>query len=574
MSDLSAVVSLTILLAAALVGGSVARRLRQPVILGYILVGVAVGPDALGLVSNRDTVETTATIGVALLMLTLGLEFSIGQLRQTGKIGVWGGLAQIIATSALGFGAGLTLFHWPWPQSLLFGLVIYNSSTAICLKLLMERAELDSTHGRIMIAILILQDVMVVVMMVIMPLLSEVLTNVLIELAFAVVKAVIFVGIAVVLGLWVMPWLLGRIGGVRSRELFLLTVLTLCLGAAIGTYFFGLPVVFGSFVIGLAIRESRFAQEALAEVTPLRDIFAALFFVSLGMLLDPAYVLMHWQLVLATVFLVAFLKFATVYAITRLSGYSGRVALLSSAGLIQIGEFGFILAQAGVTNGIVSDDFRSLILASAIISMLLTPLSISVAANLYPRYTLGPSGTRLGAVLNDGQVSSINTVKANQIIIAGYGRVGRNIVRALHQNGFACTVIEIDPELVIELRRLEVTTIYGDASNAHILKQAGIEQASIMVVTYPDPLAVVSTVKNAIDLNPGLKVLARLHRPADAAAFAGMENVELISPEYEASLTFLNRTLTASGWRHEDIERTINEIRKQTASRAPATRKR
>jgi len=563
MSDSSPVISLTILLVAALVGGVVAHRLRQPVILGYLLVGVAVGPNALGLVSDRNTVEMMATIGVALLMLTLGLEFSIGQLRQTGKIGVWGGFAQILITSAIGFGAGIVLFHWPWQQALLFGLVIYNSSTAVCLKLLMERAELDSAHGRIMIAMLILQDVLVVVMMVIVPLLSESLTNLLLDFVFAIVKAVLFVGIAVVLGLWVMPWLLGRVGGVRSRELFLLTVLTLCFGAAIGTYFFGLPVVFGSFVIGLALRESRFAHEALAEVTPLRDIFAALFFVSLGMLLEPAYVFHHWWLVLATVVLVASVKFAVIYAITRLFGYSGRVALLSGAGLIQIGEFGFILAQAGATGGIVSDDFRSLVLASATISMLLTPLLLSLATRLYPKYTLGPSGTRLGTALTDSGTLPSDTIAANPVIIAGYGRIGHNIVRALHQNGFAYTVIEIDPELVIELRHLEVVTIYGDASNTHILSQARVEQASILIVTYPDPLAVVSTIKNALHLNSKLKVLARLNRPADAKAFSGMDNVEFISPEYEASMSFLTRTLSTMGWQHEAIDLTIKELRQQ-----------
>ncbi|MEW6142242.1 MAG: cation:proton antiporter [Chloroflexota bacterium] len=563
MSDSSPVISLTILLVAALVGGVVAHRLRQPVILGYLLIGVAVGPNALGLVSDFETVEMTATIGVALLMLTLGLEFSIGQLRQMGKIGIWGGLAQIFATSALGFGAGLVLFHWPWPQSLLFGLVIYNSSTAVCLKLLMERAELDSAHGRIMIAMLILQDVLVVVMMGIIPLLSESATNLLLDFVFAIIKAVLFVGVAVILGLWVVPWLLGRVGGVRSRELFLLTVLTLCLGAAIGTYFFGLPVVLGSFVIGIALRESQFAHEALAEVTPLRDIFAALFFVSLGMFLDPAFVLQHWWLVIATVLLVTFFKFAVIYAITRLFGYSGRVALLSGAGLIQVGEFGFILTQAGVTGGIVTDDFRALILASAIISMLLTPLSISLAAKLYPRYMLGPSGTRLGTVFNDSTTSPSNSLAVNPIIIAGYGRIGRNIVRALHQNGFTCTVIEIDPELVIKLRQLEVITIYGDASNTHILSQASVEQASILIVTYPDPLAVVSTIKNSLQLNPKLKVLARLNRSADAKAFSGMDCVEFISPEYEASMSFITRTLSTMGWQHEAIDLTTRELRQQ-----------
>jgi CPA2 family monovalent cation:H+ antiporter-2 len=562
MDESNPVLNLTILLVTALIGGMIAHRLKQPIILGYLVVGITVGPDALGLVGNRELVESMATIGVALLMLTLGLEFSFAQLRQVGRIGLWGGLAQIMATSVIGFTLGLFVLKWPLSEALLFGLVIYNSSTAVCLKLLIDRAELDSAHGRIMIAVLILQDVTVVVMMVVMPLLGEPPSAMAVAVGTALIKAVAFTGAAVVLGLWIMPWLLGRVGGIRSRELFLLTVLALCLGAAIGTYYFGLPVVLGSFVIGLTLRESRYAQEALAEVTPLRDIFAALFFVSLGMLLSPAYLIQHWQLVLITVLMVSIVKSAVIYAIVRLFGYSGRVAMITGTGLIQVGEFGFILAQAGVTSGIVNQDFRSLMLACSIISMLLTPLTISLAVRFSPKYTLGPTGLKLRQPGKEEYPYS--ETKSNPIILAGYGRVGRHVTQALHQNGMAFTVIEIDPQLVMELRKLEVTTIYGDASNEHILRQAGAGNASILVVTYPDPLAVIQTAKNALRLNPAIKILARLNRPADSGTLKKLGNVELVSPEYEASMAFLTHTLAASGWQGEDIRKLVNQMRQSS----------
>jgi len=344
MEEIGPVVSIAILLAAALVGGMVAHRLRQPVILGYLVIGVVVGPHALGVVGDLSLVEAVATIGVALLMFTLGLEISIDQLSEVGRVGIVGGLSQIILTSVLGTATGIALFHWSVPQSILFGLIISLSSTAVGLKLLMERGELTSVHGRIILSILILQDVSVIAMMIAMPILSGVETNILLAVGMAIGKAAIFIGIAIASGLWLLPWLIGRIGGVRSRELFLLTILVLCLGAAVSTQVFGLSMVFGAFLVGLMLRGPQFGYQAVAEVTPLRDIFATLFFVSLGMLLDPRFIIKQWSLVLVTVVLVIFIKVLIVFGIVRAFGYRNRIAVLSGAGLFQIGEFGFIIA--------------------------------------------------------------------------------------------------------------------------------------------------------------------------------------------------------------------------------------
>src|SRR3972149_456971 len=321
MDQTNPVIGVAILLAAALVGGMVAHRLKQPVILGYLIVGVAVGPHALGLVGDLVLIEAAATIGVALLMFTLGLEISVSQFRQVGRVGLWGGSAQILLTLRLGLAAGLTLFHWHLSQALLFGLIISLSSTAVCLKILMERGELDSVHGRIMLAILILQDISVVLMTVIVPLMNGTLQALPVALGIAGGKAILFVGLAVISGLWVLPWLMGRVGGIRSRELFLLSVLVLSLGAALGTQIFGLSSVFGAFLIGLVLRETRFAYQALAEITPLRDIFATLFFVSLGLLLDPSFMIDNWSLVLAVVGTILVIKFLVVFGIVRFFRY-------------------------------------------------------------------------------------------------------------------------------------------------------------------------------------------------------------------------------------------------------------
>ena len=561
MPQLDPVISIAILLGAALVGGMIAHRLRQPVILGYLVVGVVMGPHALGLVGDLALIEAAATMGVALLMFTLGLEISVSQLRQVGKVGLWGGVAQILITFALGLVVGSTLFGWSLSQAALFGLVISLSSTMVCLKILMERGELDSVHGRIMIAILVLQDISVVLMVVVIPLLGGTVENLLFALAIATGKAVLFVGIAIVLGLWVLPWLMGRVGGVRSRELFLLTVLVLSLGAALGTYILGLSVVFGAFVIGLVLRETRFAHQALAEITPLRDIFATLFFVSLGMLLSPRFVLENWWLIVITVAIIVLIKFLVVSGIVRFFGYSGGIALLVGAGLFQIGEFSFILAQAGVNTGIISDQIYSLILASAIITMILTPLSMSSASWLYPKLTRVPTGGE--AVAEDTLALSVadSSEVANPVVIAGYGRVGQTIAQGLRDAGIPYTVVEIDPEVIFDLRCGGIACIYGDASNVHVLSHVDLNKTKALVVTFPDPLAVVTTVQTALKINPKLKIVARIHRVKEAELLKGLGVTELISPEYEASIEFLRRILSVSGWKEASIKRTLAAVR-------------
>jgi len=557
-SDL--IINITILLGAALVGGMIAHRLRQPVILGYLIVGVVVGPHALGLVDDVVLVEAAATAGVALLMLTLGLEVSFTQLRQVGKVGLWGGMAQILITFALGVLVGSTLFEWSLPQATLFGLVISLSSTMVCFKILMDRGELDSVHGRIMTAILILQDISVILMIIIMPILGGAGQNLPLALAIAFGQAILFIGIAIVLGIWVLPWLMGRIGGVRSRELFLLTVLVLSLGAAIATQIFGLSAVFGAFLIGLVLHQTKFAHQALAEITPLRDIFAALFFVSLGMLLDPQFLIDHWEMVVMTAAIIIIMKFAVVFGLVRSFGYSGGVALLVGGGLFQIGEFSFILAQIGVNTGIITAQIYSLIISSAIVTMLLTPLSMSLMSRLYSKLALMTKSRQLETRFAPPVPELEQTPEMKPVVLAGYGRVGQNIAGGLRDAGIPYTVIEIDPERIFDLRCDGIACIYGDASNAHVLSRLDLTKAKVLVVTFPDPLAVVTTVKTALRINPKLKIVARVHRNREAELLRSLGVTELISPEYEASLEFLKRILSVSGWKRPDITQILATV--------------
>jgi len=536
---------IAILLAAALLGGMIAHRLRQPLVLGYLVVGMVVGPHALGVVEDVALVETAATIGVALLMFTLGLEVSLGQLKQVGKVGLWGGIAQVTITFALGLLAGVILFRWSGSQAALFGLIISLSSTAVCLKILRERGELNSVHGRIMIAILILQDISVVAMMIILPAMGDSERNLPLDLATALGKAVLFIGIAIASGLWIIPWIAGRVAGVRSRELFLLLVLLSCLGAAVGTHFFGLSIVFGAFLIGLVMRESRFGHQALTEIGPLRDIFATLFFVSLGMLLDPRFVRDDWTSLASVLVFIIFMKLLVIFVVVKFFGYSRRTALLAGAGLFQIGEFGFILAQAGFDMDIIDQDFYSLILASAIITMLLTPLFMNLIPWLYHRSVPAPAGRV--PIKDIAPAPPYRTPKAPQrVVIAGYGRIGQTVALGLEDAGIPHIVIDIDPGRVSEARTSGSPRIYGDASNAHVLSQAGLDKASAMVITFSDPAAVMETAEAALHINPKLDIVARVGRANDAVQLKTVGVMQFVNPEYEASLEFLRRILTKS----------------------------
>ena len=562
MTQLDPIVAIVFLLAAALVGGMIAHRLRQPIILGYLVIGVAVGPHAFGLIGDLELVEAAATIGVALLMFTLGLEISIAQLRDVGRIGIWGGVTQIAATLTLGLIAGYFLFRWPLPQAGLFGLIISLSSTAVCLKILMERGELDSVHGRIMIAILILQDIGIVVMMVAIPLMGGMIENIPLALAMAVGKALLFVGAAIISGRWVLPWLMGRVGGVRARELFLLTVLVLSLGAAVSTQVLGLSIVFGAFLVGLVLRQTRFVHQALAEITPLRDIFATLFFVSLGMLLDPFFLIDNWQSVALLVVVIIVLKLVVVFSIVRLFGHSSRIAILTGAGLFQIGEFSFILAQGGVNTGIVSDQFYSLILASAIITMLLTPFSISLTFRLYPKLASLAGGKWITTKEVSSPSISVPTDGPDRVVIAGYGRVGGNIAQGLQDAGIPYIIIDLDPERVSEAKSSGRPRIYGDATNINVLSKADLGRAQALVVTYPDSMAVVTTVKTALSINPELKVLVRVHRAKEAKELKELGVTELISPEYEASFRFIEKLLNIVGLENDERRQILAIMRK------------
>jgi len=551
---------LLIVLVTAIAGGMLARWLRLPIILGYLVGGIAIGPYGLGLVHDTETIDNLATIGVVLLLFTIGLEFSLKEMMKMGKVAILGGIAQIVLTAAAGFGLG-RLVGLSMVGAVFFGFIISLSSTMVVLKILMERGELDTTHGRIMLGILLVQDLGVVPMMVIMQAVGGEATELWASLGLAALKAVVFLGIMLVLGVWGLPWFLKKVAGQRSRELFLLTVVTLCLAAAFGTYFFGLSAALGAFVAGLLISQSGFARQAFADILPLRDTFAALFFVSLGMLANLYFIGDNLATVAIVVVVIMAVKFLICSLITRLFGYSHKTVLMVGTGLIQIGEFSFILAMMGVASGILSERLYSLTISAAIITMLLTPFVMSFNSVVYRRLSQMRWFAQQFAGRVDPEWQSQALELSRHAVICGYGAIGRRVAQVLERQKFSYLVIELDPQIISRLRARGIPCIYGDASNPEILAHAYLDKARVLVCTIPDYVAVELTARNALKINPRIDIVARVHRDSDVELLKGVGVTELVLPLFEGSLEMIRHTLHRFGVGGTEIQYILTGLR-------------
>lgn len=560
MPELGIVGDLAVVLGAALVGGLAAHLVRQPVILGYLVVGVLIGPFGLGLIRDQGTVQALAEFGVALLLFTVGVNFPLAELRAVQRVAILGGAVQIGATILVGLAAG-TLFGWGITQAIYFGCIIALSSTVVVTKTLSDRGELDSLHGRVMTGILIVQDLSVIPIMVLLPLLGEPPSAILGDLGLAVLKAAVFMAAMFLLGTRWIPWVIERIMRTRSRELFLLAIIALVLGTALSTHLFGLSLALGAFVAGLVISESKFGAQAIAEVIPLRDIFALLFFASIGMLTDPRLVYQNLALVALVVATIVLSKLVLSALATALLGYDGRTSFLVGMGLIQIGEFSFILARLGLDRGVMAEGLYTVILASAILTILLTPLAFSVSPTLYSVLSrLGPLRPLLGARLRP-QVHGKSGRLTNHAVICGYGDASRYLIGALRERSFSCLIIDLDPYVIEELRRQGLPCIYGDASNPYVLSLADLERARVLVLTIPDPMVVETAVKNALLINPRLDVVARTRGGALLKLAVTEGFLEIVEPEFEAGLEIMRHALHRFGLSSPEIQYLAHRLR-------------
>ena len=547
---------IAIIIVAGLLGGLIAQRLRQPLILGYILAGILVGPYTGGVtVSDVHDIELLAEIGVALLLFALGIEFSLRELQPVRNIALIGTPIQIVLTILLGVGIG-RLLGWDWIQSLWLGGLIALSSTMVTLKTLMSQGRLGTLSSRVMIGMLIVQDLAVVPLMIILPQLNNLEAG-LPVLAWAIVKAALFLAAMIFVGTRIIPRLMRHIAEWNSRELFLLSVTAIGLGVGYATYIFGLSFAFGAFVAGMVLSESDYSHQALGDVVPLRDLFGLLFFASVGMLLDPVFLLENLRTVLLVVFLVIVSKGVIFGALTRMFGYGNIVPIAVGLGLFQVGEFSFVLARVGLSTNSISAELYSLVLTTAIATMILTPFASRLAE---PLYALRKRWFR------HEPLSTINLPREglhDHVVIAGSGRVGYHVALVLQQLGLAFVVIELNQRRVDLAKDAGMPVIYGDASQPVVLETAEIERARLLILTTPSIVVTQSVARHARQVAPDLHIVARVSNVEELESLHQLGVYELVQPEFEASLEITRQALLHLNVAAAEIQHFTDSVRRE-----------
>lgn len=527
---------IVIVVIAALIGALVAQRLKQPLILGYILGGVLVGPYTGGVtVSDVHDIELLAELGVALLLFALGLEFSLKDLQPVRQVALLGTPIQMILTIVYGLGIG-RLLGLDWTEAIWLGGVISVSSTMVILKTMMGRGLLGTLSSRVMIGILIVQDLAIIPLMLILPQLNDLQAG-LPSLAGAVIKAFIFIVGMIFIGTRIMPNLVRVIAQWNSRELFLLSITAIGLGIGYVTFLFGLSFAFGAFVAGIVLSESDYSHQALGDITPLRDLFGLVFFVSVGMLLDPAYLFDNLSTVLLLVVLVAIGKMTIFSILVRVFGYGNIIPIAVGLTMFQVGEFSFVLARVGLSTQSISQDLYSLLLTTAILTMILTPLVSRLATPIYSLWKKRFQEERL---------DTINLPKEglhDHIVIAGGGRAGYYVAKVLQRMQLPFVVIELDQRRVDQCKQEGMPVVYGDASQEVVLETAGLHEARLILITLPAIITTQMVTDRVRSLNPHLHIVARVESIELSHILREHGVYEIVQPEFEAGLEIVRQAL-------------------------------
>lgn len=506
-------------------------RLRLPSLLGFLLAGVAVGPKGFGWVSDIHQIRLLADLGVILLMLTIGLEFSFDRMKGFHRLALIGGGLQLLLSIGVGV-AYAWLVSWPLTNGLLLGAVIALSSTAIVLKYLMDRGELDTPYGRIGLAILLFQDLAVVPLMILIREGGSSPQSFVAALGGAILRAGILFAVALVTAKFLIPRFLKQIALMRNREMFFLSSLVICLGTAWLGNAIGLSYAVGAFFAGLMMANTDYGHQFLGDIVPLRYIFVSLFFVSIGLLFDVGFAVAHFGTILKVVGLVLAVNFVLVTIIVSLFGYPPRIAL--SAGLIlsQIGEFSFLLLEASRHSGKIDENLYQLLLSAAFITLFLTPFLFA----LLP-FVLRLSEEQPFFGFHPRQKESALKMAeplTNHVIVCGYGPIGRDLAQSLDAEEVPYILIEMNPRRVAEARKNNVPVIYGDAANMEVISRAGVDRAKMIVLSLGDPVGVRQIVRIIQRLNPNVHLVLRTRFDRDVANFYEWGADSVVMEEWEA----------------------------------------
>ncbi len=560
--DFRLIIDLVLVFAVAACGGLLAALLKQPVLLGYLIGGMVVGPSGLRLIKELIQVETLAQFGVAFLLFALGVEFSLAELKKVKAIALGGGALQIILTILITvLVCGVTGAWGTLPAKGVFlGSILSLSSTAVVLKCLMERNETETPHGQVMLGILVVQDLALGLMLAVLPALHEPGEVIGMAVVMALLKIGLFAAGAVVAGIWLIPPLLRLLASTESKELFLLGVVTICLGIALFTEYLGLSIEMGAFVAGLMISEVEYADETLTIVEPLRDIFASLFFAAIGMLIDPVFLWQNLELILGLVALVFVGKFLIITPLVKLFRYPLKTALIVGLGLSQIGEFSFVLASEGQALGLVSRRIYLLILGTTAVTLMLTPFILRLVPLLFD---FAESMPWLKPYLVDDQARdfSEDLPHKNHIVVCGYGRLGKNLVKLLQQYQLPVVVIDQSESRIQQLRDAGIPYVYGNAVSLHVLETAGVNHAQGMAIALPDPASIRLCLKRSLEVCPELDTVVRATQDKNIEVLYQLGAKEVVQPEFEASLEMTTHLLIGVGLLPEVVQEKMQQIR-------------
>jgi len=530
------IANLALALLAALVGAIVATRLRQSAVIGYIAAGVVIGPFTPGFVADPNAVEDLADIGLAFLLFTVGAELSLKDISRAGNVALLGGAVQVVLTIVIGTLVGVAL-GWDVRGALFFGSALAVSSGAVLSKVLADRGEADSEHGRIALAWSTVQDLATIVLVVLLPALAVSSPNGLADVALALGEAAVFLVLLVPIGSRFFPAVFEWLARLHNRELFVLAVAATALGTAYVSTLFGLSLALGAFVAGLTVGESDLSHHVLAEVVPLRDVLAGLFFVSIGMLVNPVFMVERWPLVLLVLLVIVVVKGGLVGGLAALLGSSPRTAALVGVAIAQCGEFSFLLARLGREAGPLTADGFNLILSGAAVSIMLSP-PLQAHAGQIVRVIERAMSREEVQIIPPGR---------RHAVICGYGNVGQLIGEAVLRRGFSLVAIDHDPRVVRRLREQGIVAVLGSADNPVILDRAGLDQARVLVVAIPDAVAARQIVEYARRGWPRLDIVVRTHSQEQLRELRSRGVGEAVSGELELALEMARHTLHRFG---------------------------
>jgi len=537
----------------------ICHRLRVPTIVGFLLTGILAGPYGLGLVKEVQKLEILAELGVVLLLFTIGIEFSLGRLLQIKKSVLMGGSIQVLLTFLVIFVIARQLGQ-PIGESIFIGFLISLSSTAIVLKLIQERAEVDSPHGRTTLGILIFQDIIIVPMILVTPLLAGVTGDSGESVLILIAKGIGIIGLVFVSAKWIVPQVLYQIARTRSRELFLLSVIVICLAVAWITSSAGLSLALGGFLAGLIISESEYSHHALGNILPFRDVFTSFFFISIGMLLDVGFLFRQPGTIVLMALGVLVLKSFIASFATVLLGFPLRTSILVGLALGQVGEFSFILSKTGVEHGLLAGNIYQMFLAVSVLSMAATPFIITLAPRLTDIILLLPLPKKL--ISGFYPVSEIKIEdKKHHLIIIGFGVNGRNVARAARVSGIPYAIIEMNPETVRREQARGEPIYYGDSTQEAVLQHANIKDARIVVAAINDPTATRRITEIIRRLNPKVHLIVRTRYLQEMKPLYELGADEVIPEEFETSVEIFTRVLAKYFIPRDEIERLVAEVR-------------